>query len=41
VSAPDFQAWSRETATQVETALAELLPASRIAPTRLHDAMRY
>jgi len=41
VSAPDFQAWSRETATRVESALTELLPASRIAPSRLHDAMRY
>jgi farnesyl diphosphate synthase len=41
VSAPDFNEWSRETATRVETALTELLPASRIAPARLHDAMRY
>jgi len=41
VSAPDFQAWSRDTATHVETALSDLLPASRVAPTRLHDAMRY
>ena len=41
MSPPDFQAWSRETATRVESALAELLPASRIAPARLHDAMRY
>jgi farnesyl diphosphate synthase len=41
VSAPDFTAWSRETATQVETALSELLPDLRIAPARLHDAMRY
>jgi farnesyl diphosphate synthase len=41
VSPPDFQAWSRDTATRVETALSELLPASRIAPSRLHDAMRY
>jgi farnesyl diphosphate synthase len=41
VSTPDFQAWSRDTATRVETALSELLPASRIAPSRLHDAMRY
>ena len=38
---PDFQTWSRETATRVETALSDLLPASRIAPARLHDAMRY
>jgi farnesyl diphosphate synthase len=28
-------------AGRVETALGELLPASRIAPSRLHDAMRY
>jgi farnesyl diphosphate synthase len=41
VTHPDFQAWSRETATRVESALSELLPASRIAPSRLHDAMRY
>ncbi|HEX3060841.1 MAG TPA: farnesyl diphosphate synthase [Usitatibacter sp.] len=41
MSAPDFTAWSRETATQVETALSELLPDLRIAPARLHDAMRY
>jgi farnesyl diphosphate synthase len=41
VSDPDFQAWSREVAGRVESALAELLPAPRIAPTRLHDAMRY
>jgi len=41
VSTPDFTTWSRETATQVETALTELLPASRIAPARLHDAIRY
>ena len=37
----DFQAWSREVAAHVEGALAELLPAARNAPTRLHDAMRY
>jgi farnesyl diphosphate synthase len=41
VSTPDFQAWSREVAGRIEAALADLLPASRIAPTRLHDAMRY
>ena len=41
MTSPDFQTWSRETATRVETALSDLLPASRIAPTRLHDAMRY
>jgi farnesyl diphosphate synthase len=41
VTSPDFQTWSRETATRVETALSDLLPASRVAPSRLHDAMRY
>jgi farnesyl diphosphate synthase len=41
VSHPDFHAWSRDTATRVETALSDLLPSSRIAPSRLHDAMRY
>jgi farnesyl diphosphate synthase len=41
VSAPDFQAWSRDVAGRMETALAELLPSPRIAPSRLHDAMRY
>jgi farnesyl diphosphate synthase len=38
---PDFEAWSRDVAGQVEAALSELLPAARIVPTRLHDAMRY
>src|SRR5687767_4687847 len=37
----DFQAWSREVAGRIESTLAELLPAPRIAPARLHDAMRY
>jgi len=37
----DFQAWSRDVAGQVEAALSELLPAGRIVPARLHDAMRY
>jgi farnesyl diphosphate synthase len=41
VSGPDFTGWSREMAGKMEATLAELLPASRIAPTRLHDAMRY
>ena len=41
MSGPDFQVWSREVATRMEAALAELLPASRAVPTRLHDAMRY
>ena len=41
MSAPDFQSWSRDTATRVEAAISELLPPSRAAPSRLHDAMRY
>ena len=41
MSAPGFQDWSRAVAGRVEAALAQLLPASRIAPGRLHDAMRY
>lgn len=41
MSTPDFQAWSRDVAGRMETTLAELLPASRVAPGRLHDAMRY
>ena len=41
MSAPDFPAWSREVAGRMETALAELLPQARVAPARLHDAMRY
>src|SRR6266851_3492477 len=40
-AATDFQAWSREVAARVEHALSDLLPAARIAPSRLHDAMRY
>ena len=41
MSTPDFQAWSRDVAGRMETALTELLPAQQIAPNRLHDAMRY
>ncbi len=41
MTARDFQAWSRDVAGQMESALAELLPAQGIAPARLHDAMRY
>jgi farnesyl diphosphate synthase len=41
VSAADFTAWSREVAGRMEAVLSGLLPASRIAPARLHDAMRY
>jgi len=41
VSALDFPAWARQVAGRMEEALAELLPQPRVAPARLHDAMRY
>ena len=41
MSATDFPAWSREVAGRTEAVLAGVLPSSRIAPSRLHDAMRY
>jgi farnesyl diphosphate synthase len=41
VNAVDFATWSREVAGRMENVLADLLPSSRIAPSRLHDAMRY
>jgi farnesyl diphosphate synthase len=41
VSEADFDTWSRDIATRMQAVLADLLPASRIAPARLHDAMRY
>ena len=41
MSEADFTAWSRGVAGRMETALAALLPAPRVAPVRLHDAMRY
>lgn len=41
MSVQDFQAWSRDVAGRMETALAGLLPQPQIAPQRLHDAMRY
>ncbi len=41
MSAVDFPAWSREVAGRMEAVLASLLPAASIAPSRLHEAMRY
>jgi farnesyl diphosphate synthase len=38
---PDFAAWAREGQKRVEEALERLLPAATLAPTRLHEAMRY
>jgi farnesyl diphosphate synthase len=37
----DFQAWMGEVQARMESALARLLPSAQIAPTRLHEAMRY
>ena len=41
MSAPDFPSWSRDVAGRMEAALGALMPASQIAPSGLHDAMRY
>jgi farnesyl diphosphate synthase len=37
----DFQAWMGAVQSRMETALARLLPAAQVAPTKLHEAMRY
>jgi farnesyl diphosphate synthase len=37
----DFQSWVSARQSRVETLLAEVLPAQRIVPGRLHAAMRY
>ncbi len=37
----DFQAWSHEHVRRVESVLERVLPGSDIAPSRLHQAMRY
>jgi farnesyl diphosphate synthase len=41
VSAADFTAWSRDIAGRMETVLGSLLAPTRVAPSRLHEAMRY
>jgi farnesyl diphosphate synthase len=41
VKPPDFQAWSRDMAARMETALGQFLPSAQTVPMRLHDAMRY
>lgn len=38
---PDFVDWMREVQTQVEVALARLMPPGDAIPARLHQAMRY
>src|SRR3954452_887489 len=37
----DFQAWMGEIQARTEAALGRLLPPGRLAPARLHEAMRY
>ncbi len=37
----DFQAWSHENVQRVESVLKRVLPGPDIAPSRLHEAMRY
>ncbi|SCY75953.1 farnesyl-diphosphate synthase [Nitrosospira sp. Nl5] len=37
----DFQDWAKSRQVRIETSLQTLLPATNIAPVRLHDAMRY
>ena len=37
----DFQAWMGEMQARTEAALARLLPPAHMAPSRLHEAMRY
>ena len=37
----DFQEWARDKQARTESALGSLLPAADMAPTRLHQAMRY
>ena len=41
MSAVEFAAWSREVAGRMEEVLSGILIPSNIAPTRLHEAMRY
>jgi farnesyl diphosphate synthase len=41
VSDTDFQAWMVAIQARMEAVLSRVLPATHIAPTRLHDAMRY
>ena len=41
MDAPDFQSWAAARQARIETLLDKVLPAQRIVPERLHDAMRY
>jgi len=37
----DFQVWARDHQSRIETSLETILPATKLSPERLHDAMRY
>ena len=37
----DFSKWAKNIQVRTESALDRLIPASKIAPTKLHEAMRY
>ena len=37
----DFQSWAASRQTRIQAVLEKVLPAQRIVPERLHDAMRY
>jgi farnesyl diphosphate synthase len=41
IAETDFQAWMGGVQTRMEGVLARLLPATHLAPARLHEAMRY
>jgi farnesyl diphosphate synthase len=41
MDAADFQSWAAARQTRIETLLETVLPAQKIVPERLHDAMRY
>ena len=41
IAETDFQAWMGSVQSRMEGVLARLLPAASVAPTRLHEAMRY
>lgn len=41
MNSPDFQSWAAARQSRIEAVLEQVLPPARIAPVRLHAAMRY
>jgi farnesyl diphosphate synthase len=41
MNTPDFQSWAASRQSRIEALLDRVLPAARIVPERLHEAMRY